>query len=472
MATPALRTQAYGQAVTSVAYATSTDVVIGDLLIVVYGSTNATTGITAAATANSGAQTVATLTLDKTISDGTRDLYVWSGIVTVVPTTLVTVTLTGAPTTGTRRLLVQSINPGTSQRWTATRLDRSATLTGTTGTSSWTIPWGTAGTSTQPQYSINAEVGNSLAPTCDPGDGTARTPYPGTSNNFQCLGFGWSTNTLQSVSNATWSLGGGNNKVAASLLYAVGDPVQGRGKSASKATGKFSVIKTASARGKNASKGSAPGYVYTSAKTASARGNNASKATLKIPPKTASGRGKSAADSYASAQHTATTSGRGKAASKATAGPLIIRPTPARGNAASKATGKYTVTRRISARGNSATKATSNYTLVHRISARGNSAAAGMAKYFFAIAPWTASGRGKNATSGKGKGHVLYEPPVLSDFTSTLIADIGTTSTVATNIGTTFTYILNDGASSTIVENNETTRSFAVTDGHSTTLET
>lgn len=468
---PALRSPVNSTTVTgtnptsaTVTFAVS-DVAVGDLIVASWISTAAPASALSVPTAKFSTTTCATLVQDVTTDDGTRYTYIWSGICTVAPgSTAVVVTLTLPNNSGTRRLVAFSINPGTSQRWDSARAVR--TLSGTLATQSgtnnpWTAPWSASTSNGNPEFPVYAlSHATTAIVNLDWGDGNGSLGDSIGNASIQLHLWarsvsstsGYATNTLASTSTVSITPSGSSPKAWSGVLYAVADPVQGRGKEASKATGTFTLIKTASGRGNSASKATGRGEIATSVKTASGRGNNASKASWIVSPKTASGRGRSVADSTASAQHTVISSGQGKAASKATAMPLVIRPTPARGNAASKATGKYTVTRRISA--------------------RGNSAAAGVAKYFFAIAPRVASGRGKNASSGKGKGHIFYQPTVLSDFTSTLITDIGTTSTVAINIGTTFTYILNDGGSSTIVENIETTLSFAVSDGHTTTLET
>lgn len=514
---PALRTQAYAVAATTVSFATSTDVKVGDLLTVVYASTVATAwSITATATANSGTQTVAILRLDKTRSDETRDIYIWSGIVTEIPTTLVTVALDGAPTSGLRRLLAQSINPGTLQRWDNTRLDRSSAYDGTTGASAWDMPWGANGTSTQPQWSICASIGDANLRTCNPGDGTARTPFPSASDNFKSLGFGWSTNTLTSAANAVWSLGGSQPKVAVSALYAVAPPSQARGKTVGKGTGRFTVIKTASGRGKSAGKSVGRGYIYTGIFTTSARGKTLAKATGAVRPKTASGRGRSITDSHAASTHKTVSSARGKAAAKAIGGPIVIRPSSARGKIAAAAKGRFTVIRRISSRGKTAAKATGLFTLLRPANGRGKTAAKATGQFTIIK---TASGRGNTAGAATGvftliktgtdtgtaastipvDGHTLTV--VTDDSTATLIEANGATSTVAANLEITYsnitvngytstliepngaantvyataeltsTYIASNGAAITVVENTEITFSNIVLSGHTTTLE-
>lgn len=423
MATPSLHTQVVGTQTSTVTFTNTTDVAAGDLLIVVWGSTVKAAGaITATATANSGAQTVATLTADSNIDDGTKQIYVFSGVVTASPTTAVTITLTGAPTTGTRRLFVQSVNPGTGQRWSTNRFQRSGTATGTTGTTSWTLGWGSAGASSQPEYGFAAiQWAATQNPTIDLGDGSATSStYPGSSSVlFHIKTAGYGTNTLQSVSNVTVSTGGNSSHVAQAALYVVSDPAQARGNSAAKGSARYTLIHTAQARGKSAAKGTGAGYKYATTKTSSARGNSASKGTATPHPKTASGVARTAATGSTTWwTHVAPSSGRGKNAAKGTARWLKRSVSSGRGNAASKASGTFKITRIATGPGRSAASSNARYTAIHRSIGPGRSAASGTARGIRRI---MRSGKGFAAGTGTARFYTTVPATTLVlDQTSTL----------------------------------------------------
>lgn len=413
MATPTLHTQVVGSAVTSVSFANATDVAAGDLLVVVWGSTVKAAGaITATATANSGAQTVATLTADLNADDGSRQIYVFSGIVTATPSTAVTITLTGAATSGTRRLFVQSVAPGTGQRWSSTRPSRSGSATGTAGGNPWTIPWGTAGASSQPEYALAiTQFSSTQTPTIDPGDGTARTPtYPGVSAVFHILTIGYNGSTLQNATNASISQGSASSHAAGLVLYVTADPTQARGNAAAKGSATFKIIRKASGRGNAAAKAIGPGIKYTGVRTASGRANAAAKGSAIPKPKTASGRANNAATAWGE-------------------DPVIIHGAGGRANAAAKGTGRGAHGSKSSGRGNAAAKATA------------------VGKH---IIPIVASGRANAAAKATGHMYAPYHPAFLADFTNTLILDDGASSTVITDVGITITHVADDGHTTTL----------------------
>lgn len=414
MATPTLHTQVVGTNVTSVSFTNTTDVSVGDLLIVVWGaSAHASTAITA--TATSGATTVATLQQDAKVEDPSngpaRDLYVFSGIVTTAPTSAVTITLTNAPGTGTRRLFVQSVSPGAGQRWMPTRPDRSGTVTGTAGGNPWTIGWGANATSNKAKYAVAAvQFAATQNPTIDPGDGTARTPtYPGASALFQILTIGYGTGTtLSTATSASISAGAASSHAAVVALYLAG--IDSRANNASGASAKFSVTRRISARGNAAAKGTGAGQKTIGLRTASGRANAAAKASAIPHPKTASGRANAAAAAYMQ-------------------DPYVIHTASGRANAAGRGAAHGLHGTNASGRANVAANAV------------------GVGKH---IVPITASGRANAAAKGTAHMFAPYHPTFLADFTNTLILANGSSSTVVADVGITITHVADDGHTTTL----------------------
>lgn len=321
---------------------TAGEVVSGDLIVVMWTSTAAPTNGGAAAslgipTAKFGATTCATLREDGTVSDGTRVTYVWSGICTTSPggsAVTITLDLTGITTSGTRRLVACSVNPGTGQRWDADRVVRTAigtTSSGTAvggGTSQWTTPWSAATAITNPEFPVMAYVqSTSNTQGLDWTGGTTFTvdTSPGTSaNQHFWAASGYATPDLASVSNIRFAFSAAQTRTYVGILYATANPVQARANSASKATGGFTIIRRSSGRGNTADQSTGYGSVYTGIRSASGRAYVASSAKGSLRPKTAGGIARTAADSFTSNWgHLAKSQGRGRAASKSVGKPRL-----------------------------------------------------------------------------------------------------------------------------------------------------
>lgn len=456
MATPALRARTEGTSVTTLSLNNTTSPAdkakAGDLILVIWSATATSTSITTPpivlALTNTAGTTAATMTLDRQISDGTRDLYVWSGRLDNIGSGNggVTATLTGAPSTGTRRLVIIALDPGSGQRWATTPLVRSGSSTSTTGSNPWSIPWSANATSSNPEVALQAVTfASTQNPTFDIQDGAGSvTPtYPGASATFHYRISTYSGGTLVSTGSPTVSTGVTAGKASAVALYAVADPSQARGNNASKATAKFSVIRKASGRANSAAKGTGRGGVYVTTKTAEGRARAAAKATARPKPKTAGGIARTAADAATiSWNRVAPSSARGRNASKATGTGRVYRRATGPARAAAKATGAFTIIRRLTGPARSAANSSARYTVTHRATGPARSAATG---FGHPIRLLHRAGRGNAATVATAGfyttvptiGLVLDQTTSVTTIAPSTTATIAQTSTVTIDPSTT-----------------------------------
>lgn len=408
------------------------DTVIGDLIVVMWTASAAIGSALSVPTCS-----YATFVQDATADDGTRNAYVWSGIVTSSPGgAAVTITLTLPTNSGTRRLMAFTVNPGTGQHWDSARKVRTITGTGTAGGNPWTASWSASTSVANPEFPVMAYVSAASTQTLDWGDGNGAVSdsYPNASAAAHVWALsnsitsGYSTNTLASTSTVSFGSQAASSKAYAGVLYAVADPIQGRGKTAGKGTGRFTIIRPSSARGKNASKGTGLGTVYTGVRTAEGRGNTASKATGAVRPKTATGVGRTAADSYTDSwTHTALAQARGKNASKATAGFLKRSVRSGRGNTASSGAATFTITRVATGSGPTASTGRANYQATHRATGLGPAANSGTGAPIRRI---MRNGKGFSAAKATARFYVTVPCRELVVDQTTLVVTPGPTSTL------------------------------------------
>lgn len=448
MAAPALRARTEGTSVTTLTLSNTTSPAdkakTGDLVIVIWSAT-ASSGTAPAITlalTKAGGGTAATMTLNASISDGTRELYVWSGRLDDIGTGngSVTATLTGAVTSGTRRLVIVTGDPGSGQRWATSPLVRSGSTTATTGSNPWAIPWSANATSSNPELALQAVT---FASTQNPtfniqdGAGSVTPTYPGASATFHYLIAGYSSGTLVSTGSPTVSTGVTAGKAAGVFLWAVADPTEGRGRVAAKATGRFGVIRRREGRGRAAAKGTGRGGVYSTLKTAEGRGRAAAKATGRPAPKTAGGIARTAAEgSTIFWDRIVPQSGRGRAASKATGSGRVFKRATGPGRAAAKATATFVVVRRAVGPGRAAAKATAAFYVTRRATGPGRAAAFASGH---PIRLLRRSGRGNVAASAAAAFYTTVPATGIVLDQTTTVGPSSPTTTVTVPQGTTVT---------------------------------